>query len=379
MLGAVPAEGDAPAMARSRKYSDELRERAVRLYFRFEPSDRRFKGSVRRAQPLRNRVARLLATIPACNEEVRCVRWIGRGGSRSGALGGDAMAAAGGMHPALAAKLAGMGEHGIVNLQSKATKGQLCWTFDVMTKGITGASIRDAARHDRREARHDVQEEGLRDGPEEGADLIESKPGSYSGLGRHEGPPRRPARQAVRRHGAHVARGDGMSDDDRRSMTASGSGRRIGRGVFLATVAGGVSSLVGGTARLEPRVQRDLARRVARPARPHERLADLHRRGLDADASTRRRGGSRSAGSSTGRRRSTYDELRSLPKAEQVSTFHCVTGWTVEERPLGRRARLATCSPPAQPRPRRTALRVRLGGEAVRRLADARAGAVCPT
>jgi DMSO/TMAO reductase YedYZ molybdopterin-dependent catalytic subunit len=26
----------------------------------------------------------------------------------------------------------------------------------------------------------------------------------------------------------------------------------------------------------------------------------------------------------------TYDELRALPRAEQVSTFHCVTGWTVE-------------------------------------------------
>jgi DMSO/TMAO reductase YedYZ molybdopterin-dependent catalytic subunit len=26
----------------------------------------------------------------------------------------------------------------------------------------------------------------------------------------------------------------------------------------------------------------------------------------------------------------TYDELTALPKAEQVSTFHCVTGWTVE-------------------------------------------------
>ncbi len=25
-----------------------------------------------------------------------------------------------------------------------------------------------------------------------------------------------------------------------------------------------------------------------------------------------------------------YDELRRLPRAEQVSTFHCVTGWTVE-------------------------------------------------
>ena len=26
-----------------------------------------------------------------------------------------------------------------------------------------------------------------------------------------------------------------------------------------------------------------------------------------------------------------YDELRSLPSAEQVSTFHCVTGWTVHD------------------------------------------------
>src|SRR5213080_1527866 len=33
MPGAVLAEGDAPAMARPRKYSDELRERAVRFYF----------------------------------------------------------------------------------------------------------------------------------------------------------------------------------------------------------------------------------------------------------------------------------------------------------------------------------------------------------
>ena len=33
MPSSVLAEGDAPAMARPRKYSDELRERAVRFYF----------------------------------------------------------------------------------------------------------------------------------------------------------------------------------------------------------------------------------------------------------------------------------------------------------------------------------------------------------
>jgi DMSO/TMAO reductase YedYZ molybdopterin-dependent catalytic subunit len=27
----------------------------------------------------------------------------------------------------------------------------------------------------------------------------------------------------------------------------------------------------------------------------------------------------------------TYDELRALPRAEQVSTFHCVTGWSVKD------------------------------------------------
>ena len=48
------------------------------------------------------------------------------------------------MHPTLAARLAGMGEHGIVNLQSQAGKGRLCWTFELSTKGVTGASIRDA-------------------------------------------------------------------------------------------------------------------------------------------------------------------------------------------------------------------------------------------
>jgi len=49
------------------------------------------------------------------------------------------------MHPVLGAKLAGMGEHGIVNFQSMASKGRLCWTFTLSTKGVTGASIRDSA------------------------------------------------------------------------------------------------------------------------------------------------------------------------------------------------------------------------------------------
>src|SRR5256885_16084979 len=49
------------------------------------------------------------------------------------------------MHPVLGARLAGMGEHGIVNFQSMASKGRLCWTFSLSTHGVTGASIRDSA------------------------------------------------------------------------------------------------------------------------------------------------------------------------------------------------------------------------------------------
>ncbi len=58
---------------------------------------------------------------------------------------GAGVARAAMMHPVLGAKLSGMGEHGVVNLHSYATKGKLCWTFNLTTKGITGASIRDGA------------------------------------------------------------------------------------------------------------------------------------------------------------------------------------------------------------------------------------------
>ena len=58
---------------------------------------------------------------------------------------GSAPAALAGMHPQLAARLAGMGEHGIVNLNVNAKGKKLCWTFDVPTKGITGAAIHTRA------------------------------------------------------------------------------------------------------------------------------------------------------------------------------------------------------------------------------------------
>ena len=52
-----------------------------------------------------------------------------------------------GMHPELGARLAGMGEHGVVNLQVKASSKKLCWTFDLpTTKNITHASIHTGSK-----------------------------------------------------------------------------------------------------------------------------------------------------------------------------------------------------------------------------------------
>ncbi|HEY1366144.1 MAG TPA: hypothetical protein VGF23_03485 [Gaiellaceae bacterium] len=65
-------------------------------------------------------------------------------GASAATVVGAGAASADMMHPTLAARLAGMGEHGIVNLRSQAAKGKLCWTFELSTKGVTGASIRDA-------------------------------------------------------------------------------------------------------------------------------------------------------------------------------------------------------------------------------------------
>src|SRR6476659_8907870 len=53
------------------------------------------------------------------------------------------IAAAGMMHPTLGAHLSGMGEHGVLNLQSHAAKGQLCWKFQLSLMHVKSATIRD--------------------------------------------------------------------------------------------------------------------------------------------------------------------------------------------------------------------------------------------
>jgi hypothetical protein len=92
---------------------------------------------------------------------------------------GSGVALAGTMHPELGAKLAGMGEHGIVNLQSNAAKGRICWTFELTTKGITGASIRDAHGMKVAELGMHYATKSCDAVAAKALDLIESKPGAY--------------------------------------------------------------------------------------------------------------------------------------------------------------------------------------------------------
>jgi hypothetical protein len=93
---------------------------------------------------------------------------------------GCGVASADMMHPVLGAKLSGMGEHGVVNLQSKATKGQLCWTFDLSTKGVTSASIRDSAGMVVATLGTGYKSKSCATVPKKALDLIETKPGSYN-------------------------------------------------------------------------------------------------------------------------------------------------------------------------------------------------------
>jgi hypothetical protein len=95
----------------------------------------------------------------------------------SGALAGTAVASM--MHPALTAKLSGMGEHGSVNLQSNAKSGKLCWSFDVMTNGITGAAIHDSSGMVVAKLGPSYKAKSCAAVSMKALEMIESKPGSY--------------------------------------------------------------------------------------------------------------------------------------------------------------------------------------------------------
>jgi hypothetical protein len=100
-------------------------------------------------------------------------------GVAAAALAAVPVAAAGMMHAALGAHLSGMGETGIVNLQSHLTTGRLCWNFELHTMHVTGATIRDA--HGMTVARlgHTYRPKGCAAVAKTGLRLIESKPGRY--------------------------------------------------------------------------------------------------------------------------------------------------------------------------------------------------------
>src|SRR5581483_9479893 len=106
--------------------------------------------------------------------------------------------------------------------------------------------------------------------------------------------------------------------------------RRYGRRLFLATVLGGVSSLYWGKAAWDQvtGVISPVANAIA-PILPTGgwRIYTIsgHMPGFDAATWRLKIGGLVEQPVSL-----TYDDLRSLPRVDQVSTFHCVTGWTVK-------------------------------------------------
>jgi hypothetical protein len=89
------------------------------------------------------------------------------------------VATAGMMHPTLGARLSGMGEHGIVNLQAHAARHQLCWKFDIHLMHPLSATVRDA--HGMIVARlgHMYRAKGCAMVPKRSLALIESKPRRY--------------------------------------------------------------------------------------------------------------------------------------------------------------------------------------------------------
>ncbi len=111
-------------------------------------------------------------------------------------------------------------------------------------------------------------------------------------------------------------------------MPEQPDGRRYGRGLFLVTVAGGLSSLAWG---------KSVWGSVSKVAGPAESLIPLVPHGWRIytisgsmptfDEATWRL----EVGGMVGQKTSlTYEHLRSLPRVNQISTFHCVTGWTVK-------------------------------------------------
>ncbi|HJU48518.1 MAG TPA: molybdopterin-dependent oxidoreductase [Gaiellaceae bacterium] len=114
-------------------------------------------------------------------------------------------------------------------------------------------------------------------------------------------------------------------------MSASDPGRTYGRRAFLGVTALGVSSLVWGAPvwRAVSRLTDPLQQALPGGLLPSSgwRIYTVASTMPRFDARTWRL---RIDGLVEAPQALTYDDLRSLPRAEQVSDFHCVTGWSVQ-------------------------------------------------
>jgi DMSO/TMAO reductase YedYZ molybdopterin-dependent catalytic subunit len=143
---------------------------------------------------------------------------------------------------------------------------------------------------------------------------------------------------------------------DSPSGTGEPEPRRYGRRLFLVTVAGGISSLYWGKAAWDHAsgVISPVADAVA-PILPSNgwRIYTISGQMPVFDPATWRL---RIGGLVEQPLSLTYDELRALPRAEQVSNFHCVTGWSVNDVHWGG-VRIADVLARAQPQATGHALR----------------------
>ena len=89
------------------------------------------------------------------------------------------LATAGMMHPTMGAHLSGMGEHGIVNLQSHAAKGQLCWKFQLSVMHVKSATIRDQSGMTVAKLGHMYRAKSCAMVLKHVLEMIEAKPHSY--------------------------------------------------------------------------------------------------------------------------------------------------------------------------------------------------------
>jgi DMSO/TMAO reductase YedYZ molybdopterin-dependent catalytic subunit len=120
-----------------------------------------------------------------------------------------------------------------------------------------------------------------------------------------------------------------VSEPHLEHLDPAGAPRRVGRGVFLATVLGGASSLLWGKSVWSHLSSAAGPVESLLPLVPHDgwRIYTVSGAMPSFDPAAWRLG----VGGLVGRPLDLgYEELRALPRVDQISTFHCVTGWTVK-------------------------------------------------